>query len=185
VVDFLPSSYGNIIIVPSAIVAKAGSDFDIDKLYLYFYNIFYNVNNDPVVIDKNITYEDYLEEMSKIYFNITDNLFSVEIDNERPFKDWEQIRTILSNEDYDLDVSISQKFSLYINELVEDVTDVFSDYITYTDDEGNICAEEGLVINTNTDINANIDLGSEWEIVKDLKNYPSHEEGGIDLNIKS
>ncbi|HOC41048.1 MAG TPA: hypothetical protein PKK38_06650, partial [Bacteroidales bacterium] len=81
--------------------------------------------------------------------------------------------------------SISQKFSLYINELVDDVTDVFSDYITYTDDEGNICAEEGLVINTNTDINANIDLGSEWEIVKDLKNYPSHEEGGIDLNIKS
>ncbi|HON96738.1 MAG TPA: hypothetical protein PK222_00595, partial [Bacteroidales bacterium] len=118
VVGFLPDTYGDIIIVPSAIVAKAGSDFDIDKLYLYFYNIFYNVNNDPVVIDKNITYENYLEEMSKIYFNITDNLFSVEIDNERPFKDWEQIRTILSNEDYDLDVSISQKFSLYINELV-------------------------------------------------------------------
>ena len=146
VVDFLPSSYGNIIIVPSAIVAKAGSDFDIDKLYLYFYNIFYNVNNDPVVIDKNITYENYLKEMSKIYFNITDNLFSVEIDNERPFKDWEQIRTILSNEDYDLDVSISQKFSLYINELVDDVTNTFSDYITYTDSEGNIYTKENLDI---------------------------------------
>lgn len=35
---FLPDAYGDSIIVPSEIVAKAGTDFDIDKLNLYLYN---------------------------------------------------------------------------------------------------------------------------------------------------
>jgi hypothetical protein len=40
---FLPVEYGNSVIVPSEITAKAGSDFDIDKLNIYLYN--YTVKN--------------------------------------------------------------------------------------------------------------------------------------------
>ncbi len=39
---FLPESYGDMIVVPSAIVTKAGSDFDIDKLNMYMFNFFFN-----------------------------------------------------------------------------------------------------------------------------------------------
>lgn len=37
---FLPEEYGDSVIVPSGIVKKAGSDFDIDKLSMYFKNLF-------------------------------------------------------------------------------------------------------------------------------------------------
>ena len=36
VAEFLPSAGGNIIVVPTEMVAKSGSDFDIDKLTMYF-----------------------------------------------------------------------------------------------------------------------------------------------------
>jgi len=39
VAEFLPKNSGNIMIVPSEIVAKAGSDFDVDKLFTMFPNI--------------------------------------------------------------------------------------------------------------------------------------------------
>jgi len=38
VVGFLPKSFGDTVIVPSEIVGKAGSDYDIDKLNIYFPN---------------------------------------------------------------------------------------------------------------------------------------------------
>ena len=37
---FLPQEFGDSIVVPSALVAKAGSDFDIDKLSIYLKNTF-------------------------------------------------------------------------------------------------------------------------------------------------
>lgn len=38
---FLPQEFGGSVVVPSAIVEKVGSDFDIDKLSMYFKNVFY------------------------------------------------------------------------------------------------------------------------------------------------
>ena len=38
VAGFLPASFGDTVIVPSEIVGKAGSDYDIDKLNIYFPN---------------------------------------------------------------------------------------------------------------------------------------------------
>jgi hypothetical protein len=38
IVKFLPSYYGNKVVLPKEIVAKAGSDFDVDKLTSYFNN---------------------------------------------------------------------------------------------------------------------------------------------------
>ena len=40
IVGFLPPSFGDVVIVPSEIVGKAGSDYDIDKLNIYFPNSF-------------------------------------------------------------------------------------------------------------------------------------------------
>lgn len=48
---FLPDGAGDSIIVPSEIVAKAGSDFDIDKLNIYYPNLYYDKNGNPKYIE--------------------------------------------------------------------------------------------------------------------------------------
>ncbi len=50
--DFLPKEAGDIIVLPTEIVAKAGSDFDADKMYLYTPNWFFDK-------DGNVAYVDY------------------------------------------------------------------------------------------------------------------------------
>ena len=41
--EFLPSEFGDSVVIPSALVKKVGSDFDIDKLSLYFKNTYINL----------------------------------------------------------------------------------------------------------------------------------------------
>lgn len=48
--QFLPDSFGDAVIVPSAITNKAGSDFDIDKLTLYLKNIISGIDGKPRLI---------------------------------------------------------------------------------------------------------------------------------------
>jgi len=48
--DFLPKEAGDMVMVPSEIVAKSGSDFDIDKLNLYFPNFYYETDGTPTYI---------------------------------------------------------------------------------------------------------------------------------------
>jgi hypothetical protein len=40
IAKFLPQGFGDAVVVPSALVAKVGSDFDIDKLSVYFKNVY-------------------------------------------------------------------------------------------------------------------------------------------------
>jgi len=40
IAKFLPRGYGDSVIVPSALVKKVGSDFDIDKLFMYLKNVY-------------------------------------------------------------------------------------------------------------------------------------------------
>jgi hypothetical protein len=40
--QFLPKEFGDSVVVPAALVEKVGSDFDIDKLSIYFKNVFEN-----------------------------------------------------------------------------------------------------------------------------------------------
>jgi len=47
---FLPTEFGDSVVVPSALVKKAGSDFDIDKLSIYLKNIFVNRFGKPSLI---------------------------------------------------------------------------------------------------------------------------------------
>lgn len=62
---FLPASAGELVIMPSDIVAKAGSDYDIDKLNLYMPNYYMDKEGNPTYIDPNSSaedqYNDYLE----------------------------------------------------------------------------------------------------------------------------
>lgn len=46
--------------------------------------------------------------------------------------------------------------------------------ITYTDEEGNLCAKMGLT---------NATKGTGWKIVKDFKGKPKHSQGGVDITI--
>jgi len=48
--------------------------------------------------------------------------------------------------------------------------------ITYTDEEGKPCAKMG-------GRGSNFTKGSKWEVVKDLKGYPSHAQGGVDIKL--
>jgi hypothetical protein len=48
---FLPAEAGDSIIVPSEMVAKSGSDFDIDKLNIYYPNVYYNRKGNPEYIE--------------------------------------------------------------------------------------------------------------------------------------
>lgn len=42
IVGFLPETSGDLIIAPEDLIVQMGSDFDVDKLYTYMYNTFYN-----------------------------------------------------------------------------------------------------------------------------------------------
>jgi hypothetical protein len=47
VAKFLPQEFGDSIVVPSALVEKAGSDFDIDKLSIYLKNVYIDKDGMP------------------------------------------------------------------------------------------------------------------------------------------
>jgi hypothetical protein len=44
---FLPKEFGDSVVIPSQLVNKAGSDFDIDKLNIYFKSLFINLEGKP------------------------------------------------------------------------------------------------------------------------------------------
>lgn len=47
---FLPQSMGKTVVVPSEIVAKSGSDFDIDKLNMYLKSVYIDENGDILLV---------------------------------------------------------------------------------------------------------------------------------------
>ena len=51
VVKFLPYEYGDNVVIPSALVNKVGSDFDIDKLFMYFKNVYNDRKGNPQLIE--------------------------------------------------------------------------------------------------------------------------------------
>ena len=51
VAEFLPPAGGNVIVVPTEMVAKSGSDFDIDKLTMYFPTLFARKKGESITED--------------------------------------------------------------------------------------------------------------------------------------
>lgn len=69
---FLPVEYQNGVVVPSSITAKAGSDFDIDKLNMYLYHYVFSAKQNKVVkinylTESNSTTEDRYVEFVKSF----------------------------------------------------------------------------------------------------------------------
>ena len=58
----------------------------------------------------------------------------------------------------------------------EEINEIIKNEVTYTDEEGKPCAEKGGRTSIFT-------KGSKWSIVKDLKGYPTHAQGGVDIKL--
>ena len=50
IAKFLPKEFGDSVVIPSAMVAKVGSDFDIDKLSIYLKNVFKDIDGKIKVV---------------------------------------------------------------------------------------------------------------------------------------
>ena len=95
IAKFLPKEFGDSVIIPSALVKKAGSDFDIDKLSVYLKNLYEDNNGNLRIIpyygvgekaiekikaldlDINV-YETYKRSLENEYFKSLENLISSE-----------------------------------------------------------------------------------------------------------
>lgn len=67
IAGFIPESLGDLIIVPDEITAQMGSDFDVDKLYVYHYN--YSVAEDGT-LSKTEPKEDDLKTLQNDYMQL-------------------------------------------------------------------------------------------------------------------
>jgi hypothetical protein len=93
VAKFLPKEFGDSVVVPSALVKKAGSDFDIDKLSVYLKNLYEDGNGNLKIIpyygvgEKALNkikalglainpYETYKKSLENGYFTSLENLIS-------------------------------------------------------------------------------------------------------------
>ena len=100
--QFMPREFGDSVIVPSALVKKVGSDFDIDKLSLYFKNVLVNAKGVPVMVPFYGYGEQAKEKIGKW---LVDN----ELSSLKAREDADAIDK-LSEEDEDKDISEIDKY---------------------------------------------------------------------------
>ena len=53
--QFLPKEFGDSVVIPSALVDKAGSDFDIDKLTMYLKNVYQDIDGNIKLVPPSLT----------------------------------------------------------------------------------------------------------------------------------
>jgi len=111
--QFLPKEFGDNVVVPAELVAKVGSDFDIDKLSMYFKNIFVNSKGDVKLIELKRTKQDtidfYSQEFDKLNKNEQDYILrqlnkiqleeEIDLDKEEKFIE-KQEKLNLTKEDW-------------------------------------------------------------------------------------
>lgn len=88
-------------------------------------------------------------------------------------EDFNMSDIINENTDYSLD---NIKNIIKQNKEIQQRNREIMNEITWTDEEGNPCAKMG-------GRSSKFTKGSQWEIVKDLKGYPSHAQGGVDIKL--
>ena len=67
VAGFLDESMGSTVVVPSEIVAKAGSDFDIDKLNMYLKSVYVDANEKVKLVEYQGNKEATMDFFAKVY----------------------------------------------------------------------------------------------------------------------
>jgi hypothetical protein len=112
--EFLPKEYGDTVILPSEIVQKAGSDFDIDKLTMYLKTVFINRKGQPQLIkfldEKTTVAQRYItwvnEEATKDVKKYISFLSKDEVKNIR-----DRFNTIFKTINKEASLAIDTKFS--------------------------------------------------------------------------
>lgn len=75
IVGFLPERYGDVVVASRDFLAQMGSDFDVDKLYTYFSNLYLSVEDDKIkvkILNFN-TEDEYLEILKSIEKELNEN----------------------------------------------------------------------------------------------------------------
>ena len=67
---FLPAEFGDSVVIPSELVQKSGSDFDIDKLSLYFKNLFKDSKGNLNLVERKGSREETIAYYSKVFDEI-------------------------------------------------------------------------------------------------------------------
>lgn len=70
--QFLPREFGDSVVIPSALVKKVGSDFDIDKLFVYFKNVILDEKGRPKLIQTKGSREETIEFYSKMFDKVVE-----------------------------------------------------------------------------------------------------------------
>ena len=73
IAKFLPEEMGDVVIIPSALVRKVGSDFDIDALSMYFKNLRRGKNGYPEVIPFYGFGEEAKEKIAELYDSLNES----------------------------------------------------------------------------------------------------------------
>jgi len=77
--QFLPEEFKDSVVIPSALVAKVGSDFDIDKLSLYFKNVYTDADGNIKLIPFLGYGEEAIQKLNKLISEPSKKLLSEQI----------------------------------------------------------------------------------------------------------
>ena len=81
--QFLPREFGDSVVIPSALVKKAGSDFDIDKLSIYLKNLYEDNNGDLKLVPYLGTGEAAKQKLADMNIDRdTDYIYKLSLENE-------------------------------------------------------------------------------------------------------
>lgn len=119
---FLPESMGHTVVVPSEIVTKAGSDFDIDKLNMYLKATYINEFGDI----KLVRYIDNEEKTKDFYANVFDKKISKKILKKEELREAARLR-IYGEEDTE---GLLAKYS----DILDSILGEYQDSETYIDE---------------------------------------------------
>lgn len=116
---FLPASMGNAVVVPKEITAKAGSDFDIDKLNLYFPNSKSKYKNGKIV-------SEYIEYKTDNNSTVRDRYNDHVNDNVKDLKGI--LKDLKSSEEYQEHLAkIEEHYNEYrneVNDIIESIQEL-------------------------------------------------------------
>jgi hypothetical protein len=129
--QFLPKEFGDSVVVPSALVNKTGSDFDIDKLSIYLKNVFKDVDNKLKLVEykgsKQATIKFYEDIFNK---KLAANKVGKELALLRASNNIDKIDTLLRIEDEEVRRRALSK-NEYLKDLVEKFGDDFEDAASF------------------------------------------------------
>jgi hypothetical protein len=168
IVKFLPYEYGDNVVIPSALVNKVGSDFDIDKLFMYLKNTYMDGKNLKLV-----PFYGYGEKAKKQFDKMYTDKYTSQIDRITKYTDFRtklvdifrQFESLSDFSEESIEFNFSDKdYSFYI-----DHADLLQEIINQAADEN---------MNPSDYINGQIEkLGAEkLDLLDDLWNTELKEK---------